>query len=306
MRSQHIHRIKSISEYHKIKGLNSPEHPLISLIDFSAIKPAKDKAIISYVFDFYSIALKRGFKGKMKYGQQEYDFDEGVLSFIAPGQVFSFDPGLNHSLSGFLLLFHADFLYNTPLYKEIKNYEFFNYAANEALFLSDKEETNLKEIVLKIKSEYNSNMDQFSENLITTQLQSFLIYADRYYNRQFITRKKTNHIVLNKLEELLDNYYSSDEVISKGLPTVAYVSDSLHVSANYLSRLLKTVTGKTTQQHIHDKLIEEAKIKLFTTNLSISEISNALGFEHSQSFSKLFKAKTSLTPLAFRERFDNN
>ncbi|MFI2744263.1 helix-turn-helix domain-containing protein [Zhouia sp. PK063] len=306
MKNKEIIHIKSVSEYHKIKGLKTPHHPLISVVDFAHIhKTEKAKDMVNYVFDVYVIALKRGFKGKMKYGQQEYDFDEGVLSFIAPGQVFSFSPKLNTNLSGYLVLFHPDLLWKTSLAKDIKNFEFFNYSVNEALFLSDKEELSLKEIVNAIRHEYKGNMDQFSQSLIINQLALFLIYADRYYSRQFLTRKKTNHLILDQLNELLDNYYNSDAITKNGLPTVKYVSSALHVSANYLSRLLKTLTGKTTQQHIHDKLIDEAKIKLFTTNLSIGEIATALGFEHSQSFSKLFKTKTKLSPLKFRANFEN-
>lgn len=304
MKNQVIKRVKTISQYHKLRELSSPDHPLISVIDFATIRNVIKEENFSFVFDLYVIALKHGFKGKMKYGQQEYDFDEGVLSFMAPGQVFSFDANPNNSLSGFLILFHPDFLWNSTLGKNIKNFEFFNYSANEALFLSEKEEklvTNIKDIILQ---ESCSNIDQFSHDLIISQLESFLLYSDRYYNRQFLTRKKSSHLLINHVEEILNNYMNSDQVIDKGVPTVQYLSDSLNVSPNYLSRLLKTLTGKTTQQHIHYKLINVAKTKLSTTNLSIGEIASELGFEHSQSFSKLFKAKTKFSPLEFRQTFN--
>ncbi|WP_028375602.1 helix-turn-helix domain-containing protein [Leeuwenhoekiella sp. MAR_2009_132] len=304
MKNQEIKRVKSISQYHKLKGLSSPEHPLISVIDFAAINNSTNEDDYSLVFDLYAIAMKRGFKGKMKYGQQEYDFDEGVLSFISPEQIFSFDAKINNNLSGFLILFHPDFLWNTPLATDIKSFEFFNYSVNEALFLSEKEEkllTNIKDIILQ---EYSSNIDKFSHDLIISQLQSFLIYSDRYYNRQFLTRKKSSHLIINQVEKILNDYLNSNLIIDNGIPTVKYLSDSLNVSSNYLSRLLKTITGKTTQQHIHDKLIDLAKTKLSTTSLSVGEIALELGFEHSQSFSKLFKAKTQFSPLEFRQTFN--
>ena len=304
MKNQEIIRIKTISQYHQLRGLSSPDHPLISVIDFADIRKPVNEHNSSFVLDLFAVALKRGFKGKMKYGQQEYDFDEGILSFIAPGQVFSLGVNLHDNLSGFLILFHPDFIFNTPLAKNIKNFEYFNYSVNEALFLSEKEEkliTNIKDI---IQQEYSANIDKFSHDLIITQLESFLIYADRYYNRQFLTRKKGNHIIINRVEDALNKYINTDTMIGKGAPTVQQLSDSLNISPNYLSRLLKTLTGKNTQQHIHDKLIDVAKLKLSATNLSIGEIAAELGFEHPQSFSKLFKSKTTLSPLEFRQSFN--
>ncbi|UII19163.1 helix-turn-helix domain-containing protein [Fulvivirga ligni] len=302
--SPEILRVKTVSQYHKIKGLTSPDHPLISVIDFADIRNPEQAQNTTYIFDLYAVALKRGFKGKMKYGQQEYDFDEGVLSFIAPGQVFAFDVNLNTNLSGFLILFHPDFIWNTPLARTIKNFEFFNYSVNEALFLSDKEENTLKHIANTIKSEYSANIDDFSQQLIISQLESFLVYSDRYYHRQFLTRKRSSHAILDRMEEVLNDYLNGHQVMENGILTVTFLSDQLHVSASYLSRLLKTITGKSTQQHIHDKLIEVAKVKLSTTDMSIGEIAVELGFEHSQSFSKLFKSKTSYSPLEFRQSFN--
>ena len=304
MKNQEIKRINTISQYHQLKKLPSPEHPLISVIDLATFCTPAHEENFSFVLDLYSIALKRGFKGKMRYGQQGYDFDEGVLSFIAPGQVFSFDASLNDNLSGFLILFHPDFLWSTSLAKNIRNFEFFNYSVNEALFLSEKEEkllTNIKDI---IQQEYSSNIDKFSHDLIIAQLESFLIYADRYYNRQFLTRKKSSHRIIDQVEGILDDYMDNEQLIGRGVPTVQYLSDCLYVSSNYLSRLLKTLTGKTTQQHIHDKVINAAKTKLSTTRLSIGEIAAELGFEHPQSFSKFFKAKTNSSPLEFRQTFN--
>ena len=242
----------------------------------------------------------------MKYGQQEYDFDEGIMFFMSPGQVLKIevktDLPLQHS--GWMLLVHPDFLWNTPLANTIKQYEYFDYSVHEALFLSEKEETIISDIMQRIQQEYHSNLDQFSQSVIIAQIELLLTYSDRFYHRQFITRKISNHQILNRLEILLADYFSSDDLIEKGLPTVQSIADALNVSPNYLSGLLKVLTGQSTQQHIHDKLIEKAKEKLSTTDLSVSEIAYTLGFEHSQSFSKLFKSKTALSPLEFRQSFN--
>lgn len=304
MNSTHPLRIKTITEYHRLMRLPKPEHPLVSVISFEDIKRMEGDGIRTIVHDFYSIALKRNFNGKMKYGQQEYDFDEGLLIFVSPGQVFSIqaDEELKHS--GWLLLIHPDFLWNTPLAKAIKQYEYFGYSVNEALHLSEKEETTLIDIMRNIEHEYRSNIDKFSQSVIVVQLELLLVYAERFYNRQFITRKISNHNILNRLEEVLSSYFNSDELAKGGLPAVQDIANELNVSPNYLSVLLKVLTGQSTQQHIHDKLIAKAKEKLSITNLSISEIAYELGFEHSQSFSKLFKSKTNLSPLEFRQSFN--
>lgn len=299
-------RIKTISEYHQLVGLPKPEHPLISVINYDDVKHLSGNNSKSRVFDYYSISLKRILSAgvKYKYGQQEYDFDEGILFFLAPGQVFSVEADPNFKLSGWMLLVHPDFLWNTPLAKKIKQYEYFSYAVHEALHLSDKEETMITDLIQQMSQEYHSNIDKFSQDVIIAQLELLLTYAERFYQRQFITRKISNHKMLDRLEELLTTYFNSDALAKNGLPTVQYIADTLHVSANYLSGLLKLLTGQSTQQHIHDKLIEKAKEKLSTTNLSISEIAYDLGFEHPQSFSKLFKTKTSSSPLEFRQSFN--
>jgi AraC-like DNA-binding protein len=205
-----------------------------------------------------------------------------------------------------MLLIHPDFLWNTPLAKNIKQYEFFDYSINEALFLSEKEESIINNTIQNIQQEYHSNIDKFSQQIIISHIETLLNYAERFYHRQFITRKITNHKILNRLEDLLTEYFNSDDLIKKGLPTVQQLAQTLNVSPKYLSSLLKVLTGQTAQQHIHEKLIEKAKEKLSTTDLSISEIAYDLGFEHSQSFSKLFKSKTNLSPLEFRQSFNSN
>jgi AraC-like DNA-binding protein len=306
MKNVRLHRIKSIAAFHQLRDLPKPEHPLISVIDLASLKHFGQVGPVSLVFDFYSISLKRNFNGKIKYGQQEYDFDEGVLFFLSPGQVISIELNQDEEIkqSGWMLLFHPDFLWNTNLARTIRRYEFFDYAVNEALFLSEKEEAMVIGIMQQIEQEYRSNIDKFSQGIIISHIELLLSYADRFYQRQFITRKITNHRILDSLEILLTDYFAGDDLVRKGLPTVQQVARALHVSPNYLSGLLKVLTGQSTQQHIHDKLIEKAKEKLSTTDLSVSEIAYELGFEHPQSFSKLFKTRTSQSPLEFRQSFE--
>lgn len=296
------YRIKSIAEIHRLMNLPKPQHPLIGMIDLKILKSAPNiQAVLS---DFYVVSLKRGCD-KLFYGQQKYDFDEGLLAFIAPGQILRGEAnGVPDNLDGWMLFVHPDFLWNTPLAKKIKQYEFFGYSTNEALFLSDKEETTINGIVNNIREEYHANIDKFSQDVIIAQLDVLFTYAQRFYERQFITRKITNNQVLNRLEEILSTYFNSEDLVLKGLPTVQHVADSLNLSTKYLSSMLKQLIGLTTQQLIHEKLIEKAKEKLSTTELTVSEIAYELGFEHSQSFNKLFKAKTNQSPLEFRHSFN--
>jgi AraC-like DNA-binding protein len=299
-------RVKTISEFHRLLELPPPEHPLISVVDFSKVRLSPGNNATKLVLDFYSISVKRGVNGKMIYGQQKYDFDEGLMAFISPNQAFRIEaqPNITWKRSGWILFLHPDFLWNTPLAKTIRRYEYFDYSVNEALFLSEKEEETINSIILNIKQEYHTSIDKFSQSIIISQIETLLNYAERFYQRQFITRKIINHKVLDRLEKLLAEYFDKSDLVTKGLPTVQYVADTLNVSPGYLSSLLKVVTGQSTQQHIHNKLIEKAKEKLSTTDLSVSEIAYELGFEHPQSFSKLFKTKTRLSPLEFRHSFN--
>ncbi|ATL48257.1 AraC family transcriptional regulator [Chitinophaga caeni] len=301
-------RIKSISEFHRLRGLPKPEHPLVSVVTTDDFTKLPDPIAMNTVFDFYFIAMKRLKGVKYKYGQMHYDFeDEGVLFFMSPNQVLELEiieeenPGKQ---SGWILLFHPDFIWNTPLAKTIKRYEFFDYSVNEALLLSEKEELTLSGIIHNIRQEYLSNIDKFSKQIIITHIENLLSYSERFYHRQFITREKANHQILERLEKLLTDYFNRDDLAIRGLPSVQYVSQELNISRGYLGSLLRMVTGQSTQQHIHDKLIEKAREKLSTTNLSVSEIAYELGFEHSQSFSKLFKTKTNVSPLKFRQSFN--
>ncbi|MCL4638410.1 MAG: helix-turn-helix transcriptional regulator [Pseudosphingobacterium sp.] len=302
MTNRKPYRISSITEIHRLMGLPKPHHPLISIVDLKGLK--NDTGIEAVVFDLYVISMKRGCDG-LHYGQQKYDFDEGLMAFMAPGQILRGEAnGVPPDLEGWMLFVHPDFLWNTSLAVKIKRFDYFGYSTSEALFLSDKEEIVINDLVKNIKTEYHSNMDRFSQDIIISNLETLLQYAERFYQRQFITRKITNHHVLNQVEEILTSYFKNEVLLSKGLPSVQYFAEALNLSAKYLSSLLKQLTGQTMQQIIHEKLIEKAKEKLSTTQMSVSEIAYQLGFEHPQSFNKLFKSKTKQSPLDFRQSFN--
>ena len=300
-------RFKTISEFHAFRNLPKPRHPLISIVDVGSVSPPKNDEHVNILLDFYTISVKRMQNVKVKYGQHPLDFNEGIMSFMAPGQVFSIviDKKDKEIIkSGWVVYIHPDFIWNTALAKIIKQYDFWDYSLHENLFLSDIEEANIVSIIRNIELEYLSNIDKFSKRIIISHLEALLNYADRFYHRQFITREKVNHQILERLETILSAYFNSDDLILKGLPTVGYVAQSLNISPKYLSSMLKVLTGQNTQQHIHDKLIEKAKEKLSGTDLTISEIAHGLGFEHLQSFSKLFKLKTNQSPQQFRQSFN--
>ncbi|GAB3899686.1 helix-turn-helix domain-containing protein [Larkinella knui] len=302
-------RFKTISEFLQFRQLPKPEHPLIGVFKVESVEIVKLSEPTTCIYDFYCIGLKRVASSdevKLKYGQQTYDYDEGILSFIAPNQVLGLavDKSVSQlKQSGWMLLIHPDFLWNTSLAKTIKHYDFWGYSVNEALFLSEKEEAVLVDIIKNCQRECQANIDKFTKSIIISHLETLLNYADRFYHRQFITREKSSHQLLERLDHLLSAYFDQEDLISKGLPTVGHIAQSLQVSPKYLSSVLKVLTGQNTQQHIHEKLIEKAKEKLSATELTISEIAYELGFEHLQSFSKLFKAKTNQSPLEFRASF---
>lgn len=299
-------RFNSLSDFHAFCNLPNPEHPLISLIDYSQVNYPTDDTELKWIQNFYSMGLKRNVNAKFNYGQQEYDFDSGVLCFVSPLQFLSLEmkPDIEVKPTGYLLLIHPDFLWGTSLIKKIKSYEFFSYQINEALFLSDKEEKIIVDLFRNIEREYQNNMDKFTQELIVAQLELFLIYAERFYERQFLTRKKSSHELLVKFEEALDGYFRSGNLTEKGIPSVKTIAAQMNISANYLSTLLRIHTQQNTQQHIQNKIIDTAKERLSTTSLSVSEIAYELGFEHPQSFSKLFKQKTNQSPGEFRKLFN--
>ena len=295
----------TISDFHRLRGWPKPAHPLLSLVDIGSVDYTADQPLTGVVINFYSICIKRGSGFTFRYGQQGYDFDSGILFFMGPNQVFSLSAYGDDlpKQSGWLLLIHPDFLWNTHLSTKISQYDFFDYSVNEALWLSESEEATIHTIIATINQEYHQPIDGFSKQIIVSHLETLLSYADRFYHRQFIAREKVNHQILARLEALLTDYFSYDELLAKGLPTVHYVADKLAVSPRYLSGLLRSLTGQNTQQHIHQKLIDKAKEKLSTTTLSVREIAYGLGFAHSQSFSKLFKAKTNCSHSSFRQSF---
>ncbi len=275
---------------------------MISFIDIKDIKILPGELPDSIVLDFYKIAYKSNLYGKAKYGQNYYDFGEGGLVFTAPNQIFeSPDDTVK---SGYLLLIHPDFFLSYPLAKKIKQYGFFSYSANEALHLSDKEKTTILSVFKILDDELNSRIDDFSQDVIISQVELLLNYSNRFYKRQFITRKAANNDLLQKLEEMLDDYFNNEKSLTQGIPTVQFLSEHLNISSSYLSDMLRSLTGQNAQQHIHNKLVEKAKEKLSASPLSVSEIAYQLGFEHPQSFSRLFKIKTNLSPLEFRQSFN--
>jgi AraC family transcriptional regulator, transcriptional activator of pobA len=294
--------INSISELHRRFSLPAPEHPLISVIDLKDMRTQTGGSATGVTFNFYSVWLEDEVQGKIRYGQSHFDFDEGKMIFIAPKQVLQ---AADHQQTnkGYGLVFHPDFLKGYPLAKVIKDYGFFSYAVNEALFLSEKEEQTIVSIMRTIMQEYQSNIDKYSQDVMVAQIEVLLKYCNRFYGRQFITRKNASNDLLVQMESLLTDYFK-EESLNKGLPTVQYLSEALKVSPGYLSDMLRELTGQNAQQHIHDRLIEEAKALLSTTTLSTSEIAYQLGFEYPQSFSRLFKQKANLSPSAFRNSFN--
>jgi len=298
-----ISHIKSISQLVRILGFPAPLHPLIALVDYNNVSIEMFPKGQKVSLDFYKISFKPTFTGQIKYGQGYYDFEEGGLAFLKPKQIV-FSPEDIESYQGIALYFHPDFIRNYPLGKTINHYGFFSYDVSEALFLSAKEKEIIANLFTTIADELGNNIDHFSQDVLVSQIELLLNYSNRFYNRQFITRKAINHDIITSLDKLLDNYFEQESSLKNGLPSVKYMSTELKLSQRYLSDMLSSLTGLNTQQYIQNAIIEKAKEKLSTTNLSVSEIAYELGFEHSQSFSKLFKTKTNVSPLEFRHSFN--
>ncbi|WP_134142102.1 helix-turn-helix domain-containing protein [Flavobacterium sp. S87F.05.LMB.W.Kidney.N] len=295
----------TISELHKAMGQAKPLHPLISILNYGeAVFDPKDFEN-GIVLDFYKISFKTNFTGKLRYGHGFYDFEEGGMSFVSPGQVLKMQEE-EADYSGMSLNIHLDFFRPYSLNENIKKYGFFSYSAAEALYLSEKEKETILGVFTNIQNELNERIDHFSQDVIISQIELLLNYSNRFYNRQFITRKAVNNDVLSKLENLLEDYFNSEKSQENGLPTVQYVADELQLSSRYLSDLLRSISGQNTQQFIHEKLIEKAKEYIVKGTFSVSEIAYKLGFEHAQSFSKLFKKKTNTSPIEFKELFNKN
>ncbi|HEX8018770.1 helix-turn-helix transcriptional regulator [Mucilaginibacter sp.] len=296
-----VTHIETISEMHKMLPDAKVKHPLVAVVDFSKYEEQFYSGM-KLTLGFYSVMFKNFCINQMKYGQQSYDFHEGSLICIAPRQVIALDEPLQKKvdISGWGVFFHPDLIRGTSLGKSIKDYSFFSYETNEALHLSEKEKTVLFDIVQKIDAELFENIDKHSQTLIVSNIELLLNYCTRYYDRQFITRKHVNKDILSKVENELQEYIQSPLLSKKGLPTVKLLADKMHLSANYLSDLLKRETGMNAQDRIHYYLIEEAKNLLLSSNKSVSELAYSLGFEYPQYFSRLFKQRVGQTPNEYR------
>ncbi|MEP5341060.1 MAG: helix-turn-helix transcriptional regulator [Algibacter sp.] len=297
------YNFSSISQLMRYLGQPPPLHPLITLIDYRNVSMNTFEKTSKISLNFYKISFKNKFNGQVKYGQGYYDFEEGGLAFLKPKQIVISSNNLD-SYEGYALYLHPDFIRNYPLGNSINQYGFFSYAVSEALFLSGKEKNIIENLFSTITKELENNIDQFSQNVLVSQIELLLNYSNRFYNRQFITRKTINHEIITLLDSLLNKYFSNDYGLKNGLPSVQYVSTQLNLSPRYLSDMLRSLTGQNTQQYIQNKIIEQSKDLLSSTSFSVAEIAYKLGFEHPQSFSKLFKIKTNLSPLKFRKSFN--
>lgn len=298
--SEIVH-IKSISDINEMLGYEKTRHPMITVIDLSKVMVPISGEKMKVLSDLYSVNFKTKTHGQVKYGRSVIDFDEGCLYGIAPQQVTEFTHDKEVSkMEGWVLYFHPDLVKGYALHDKIADYGFFSYDTNEALHLSEKEQNTLNGVIHQIQEEYETNIDEFSQDVLVSNIELLLSYIKRYYGRQFITRKSQNTSFLADFERLLKEYLMIENIQEKGLPTVHYFAENLHLSASYLSDLLKKETGKNAQEHIHYHLIEKAKHLLLNSNAPVSEISHNLGFEYSQYFSRVFKKKTGLSPSQFR------
>lgn len=298
-----LFKMGSLTEMHRMLGLPNPKHPLISLLN-GPTSQIENMPPAPHVLAYYKISYKPKFSGKIRYGQSYYDFDEGGLLFASPGQIIGENNGDTAVCSAYTLLIHPDFFLNYPIAKKIRQYGYFSYSTNEALHLSEEEKNAIISIFQMIDTELNNRLDDFSQDVIISHIELLLNYANRFYKRQFLTRKVLHNDLLQRVEDLLDDYFKNDYPISKGLPSVQYLAEQLNLSTSYLSDMLRSLTGQNAQQLIQARLFEKAKELLSTTTLSASEIAFQLGFEHSQSFSKFFKVKAKVSPLQFRQSFN--
>jgi len=300
-----IFTIKSISQFHEMIGLDSPEHPLISFVDESENKdkPEVEEQFFNFRFttDMYAIMYKDKVNGSIGYGRNSYDFQEGTLIFSSPGQVFT-TPGKDEmpDNQGWTLLFHPDLLNKSPLGSRMDDYSYFSYESNEALHLSKKEEKFITEVVHQIREEYSQNLDRHSQQLIISNLELLLNYCMRFYDRQFFTRTNIHKDFVTDFESRLKAYFKSEDITEKGIPSFNYFGEQLNMSTNYLSDLLKKETGKSIKEHIDGYIVNKAKSILLNSNKKGSEIAYGLGFEYPQSFTRLFKKKTGMSPLDYR------
>ncbi len=308
MSKENIIRIKSLTQLFDALGWDKPNHPLIGVIDVTTLEELSEEKKqtfegVKMTSDLYSIILKDGDCG-MQYGRNKYDFEEGVLRFIAPNQIVSSSTHTPSSY-GFMLVFHPDFIRNFDLGKTIAQYNFFNYAVHEALHLSKQEENTLIAIAKNIEKELESNIDKHTQEVVVTNLQLLLNYSKRFYDRQFITRVNSSSDVVSKVEKLIKEYYNQNLQLVNGTPKPEYFAEKVNFSNNYLSDLLKKETGKSTKDHVDDYVIDLAKTKLLSSEYTVNEIAYDLGFNYPHYFSRMFKKKVGETPIAFRAKTFN-
>ena len=302
MKKLPLHHFDNISALMRRLEQPKPLHPLVALINYDHVKIPLADAGDKFSLDFYKVSFKTDFNGKVKYGQGYYDFEEGGLAFLAPNQIVTMSDD-EQSYEGYSLFFHPDLIRNYQLGTTIHDYGFFSYAVSEALYLSEKEKIIIASLFESITTELNNNIDHFSQDVLVSQIELLLNYSNRYYNRQFITRKAIHNDMISRMNAYLSQRFDSQKSLLTGLPTVQEVSDHLQVSPRYLTDMLKSLTSQSAQQHIHNQLIERAKHILSNTTLTIAEIAYDLGFEHPQSFNKFFRQKVNMSPLEFRAGF---
>jgi AraC-like DNA-binding protein len=296
-----IIKVNTITEAHKIFGLGKPRHPLVSVYRHEDISLADIPAGLRFSVELYHIMLKKGCSGSLVYGRNSYDFEDGTMAFTGPGQVMSSTGDHEiESATGWSIIFHPDLIRRSELGRNINNYGFFSYDVHEALHLSEEERLTVTELAAKIEKEYQQNIDKHSQKLIISNIELILDYCTRYYDRQFYTRTNLNKDIVSRFEHLLKDYFESGRSLEEGLPTVKFCGTELNMSPNYLSDMLKKETGRNAQEHIHFYMIEKAKTLLLNSGESISQIAYSLGFEYPQHFSKIFKAKTGMSPVEYR------
>ncbi len=291
---------KSINELLLGVGLEKSTHPLITIINTQKLSYGEEMVGKRFSSDLYSIVLKDASCG-IDYGRNHFDFDDGVLVFTAPKQVFTVKKAKSKQIKGWALYFHPDLIRNTPLGTKMDSYNFFNYEVYEALHLSQQEQNTLTQIIELIKNEIIERIDNHSQQVLVSNIELLLNYSLRFYERQFNTRSATNHDVAAKIEILLKDYYKENILIDKGPPTIQYLADKCHLSPSYLSDLLSKSTGRSAKDHINDFLIEKSKSLLLNSSDSISGVAYSLGFNYPHYFGRLFKQKTGLTPQEYRQ-----
>lgn len=296
-----IIRIKSIHEIHQVFGFEKPRHPLITVLPIDTRMTRFDYGEHSYLLDVYQISLKQNIQGTLSYGRNTYDFDEGTMTFIKPNQIIKVENNDDYKGgNGWTLIFHPDLIRKSPLGNHINQYSFFDYEVSEALHLSEKEAQAITQLTKKIEEEYQQNIDKHSQEIIVANIEMILRYCQRYYSRQFYTRANLNKDLISKFEQVMHTYYQSESPVEQGVLTVKYCAESLAMSSNYLGDLIKNETGRNAKDHIQDFIIERAKTNILGSKATISEIAYGLGFEFPQSFNKLFKAKTGMSPTQYR------